>query len=122
MILKFNKKRYWQALFIFFILIGAAGSVFFFPLKLSESHTCICHKMTCPRDTCCPKGSVLSTEINKDTNHQVMNKMSQQHHGELVNQYLIPYGFLWWGSLILLVSGIYLLQKNIRGFLPQSIF
>jgi hypothetical protein len=77
--------------------------------------------MICPRDTCCQKGSALLSETNKDANHQVMNNMSQQRRGELINHYLVPYGFLWWGSLLLLVSGIYLLQKNIRRTLPQRL-
>lgn len=101
------------------ILIGAAGSVIFFPLKLSESHTCICHKMTCPRDACCQKGAALSSEINRDANHQAMDKMSQQHHNELINRYLVPFGLLWWGSLILLVSGICFFKKNLKMSLPQ---
>jgi len=107
-------KKLWQICLSVLILIGAAGSVIFFPLKLSESHTCVYHKIICPEDTCYQKGSVLSTETSKDMHHQVMDNISLQHHSELINRYLMPFGLLWWGSLILLFSGIYLFKNLYR--------
>ena len=111
---KNNNYRSGKILFLILIMIGSVGAIFFFPLKIGDSHTCVCDKMICSNETCCQKRTNFGNENNSDMNHQVMEKMLNQHHNELLDHYLIPFGFLWWSSLIILFSGLYFLKKASR--------
>ena len=91
--------------------IGLVGAIFFFPLKLDGSHTCICDKMICEKETCCQEGfSILNGQNNKIMQLGINNN-SHMYHAELLNEYLFPFAFLWWGSLIMVFSGFYLMKK-----------
>ncbi len=84
--------------------IGLWGSVFFFPMNLGNNHTCLYHRMICPRHS-------LMAETRPADRPLYRHGMSDSMHGQLVNRYVMPFGFLWWGSLGLLAFGVYSIKK-----------
>lgn len=64
--------------------IGILGTVFFFPINMNNQYTCLYHRMVSPGH-------------------------SYPHHPiDILQEYVTPFGLLWWGSLLLTALGIYL--------------
>lgn len=94
---------------ILLILTGLAGSILFLPQKMQSQHTCFFNKLW---DAC-----YAATERNdspSEAHHISMH--SAGHHSvrgeQMLAQYLIPYGFFWWGSLLLLGLGVWLFYRE----------
>lgn len=78
---------------VMLIIIGLTGAIFFFPMKLNEGKTCLAQQY-------------ISGHRN-EVNHTIMD-----HDHQLAQDYIIPYGFIWWSSLGLFSFGLYLTRKK----------
>lgn len=89
-----------------FFVAGLLGIIIFFPVNISDTYTCLAHKLTVPSSSIyceMPAKAKKSTAITKTSFHE-----GDKHH--LLSRYLIPFAFLWWGSI-----GLFLFQlKSIR--------
>ncbi|WP_456443493.1 hypothetical protein [Caldithrix abyssi] len=81
-----NKKLIWWTM----ILLGILGGILFFPLPIDGKFTCFFHRMALPSQTIA----------------------AEDHGKQLVDYYVHRFSFFWWGSLLLVSAGIYLLNKK----------
>lgn len=107
--LKYNK-------ILFFVIlttgIGLLGTIFFFPVNLGKTHTCLYHRIFCPEENAQYSGRPDSTmSHSKRPQASETVKVKQEHEG-LLDFYVIPFGFLWWGSLGILALGILSWKKQ----------
>ncbi len=73
---------------IFFVAaatLALAGMILFFPIKVSGDHTCLLDYIV----------HAAATASDANAPHT--------HPSELLGRYLIPYGILWWLSIIAVV-------------------
>lgn len=122
------------------IYIGLLGAVFFFPMNIQSRYTCLYDRMMSTVATghnlemgglltktraesaylFRRSGAVDTSKSDGPLEYHIM--MSSMHHGrcmnpldeksDLVHRYLFPFGFLWWGSLILTITGAFLLKRH----------
>lgn len=69
--------------------IGILGAVFYFPVNIDNQYTCLFHRLFSP-------------------DHSYVHS-----HTDIVEHYVTSFGFMWWGSLILLALSIYLWKRLI---------
>jgi hypothetical protein len=67
-------------------VFGIAGVILFFPMNFSNEHTC-------PLDLIV---HAAATSADPEAPHA--------HPGELLRHYLLPYGLLWWSSIIAVIA------------------
>jgi hypothetical protein len=63
-----------------------AGVILFFPINLSNEHTCLLDYIV--------HAIVTASDV----------RAPHSHPGELLGRYLVPYGILWWLSIIAVVA------------------
>jgi len=81
-----NKKILWLVIVAF----GLLGGIFFFPLPVGGSFTCLFHRWLMP-----------------------WNSLPGAHPGEhMVHYYVRHFSFFWWGRLLMVTAGIYVLIKK----------
>lgn len=108
--LRINKYKIFYGMFI----ISLLGSILFFPVKINLKYTCFFHQILAENtnDISNEKKIVSNNENEtfniKNTNHSDSDSEAM----ELLHQYLNQYAFLWWGSLILLSTTIFFIQKE----------
>ena len=83
-----NKKN----LLIGLIIMGCLGTILFFPVNINNHYTCLFHRII--------DGNPASPNI---TLHHKDNSM----HHSILDIYLEGYAFIWWASILALVTGIY---------------
>lgn len=83
---------------ILLAIIGLTGAVFFFPMKFEDGNTCLAQHY-------------VGGEIS-GTGHHLM-KFDHGHGHDLAQEYIIPYGLIWWTSLGMLVFGLYLTRYKV---------
>ena len=97
------------------ILIAAAGSIFFFPMNMSDQYTCFYHRLfDPPQYTASLK---TATDTHGDVSNQDIHNELSQHHSVLLDNYLDQYAFIWWSSVGLWSICVYLffkLRRNIK--------
>ena len=77
-------------LILTFLGIGLVGSVMFFPVNMDSQYTCLFHRLV----------------------HE--GHSYAYPHDTIVQHYITTFGFLWWGSLILLAGSIYAWKLMLR--------
>ena len=78
---------------ILLAIIGLAGAVFFFPMKFENGKTCLAQQY-------------VGGEIGGPGDN--LMKLDHGHGHDIAQDYIIPYGLIWWTSLGMLVFGLYL--------------
>ena len=63
-------------------IFAIAGVILFFPFNFSDAHTCLFDVLV----------HAAASVSNPEAQHT--------HSSELLRRYLIPYGLLWWSSII----------------------
>jgi hypothetical protein len=105
------KKKRSILLAVLLLVAGIWGTVFFFPVHLGESNTCIYHRIVKPADTQHFQAGYTAVE-HKDPyqENQVGNTPEQE---QLLKDYLFPFGFAWWISLALIAAAGFSLRKSL---------
>ena len=67
--------------------IGILGTIFFFPVNIHNQYTCLYHRLVSPE-------------------HSYSHSID-----DILQEYISPFGLLWWGSLLLTAFGIYLWRR-----------
>ncbi len=88
------------------IVLGALGIICFFPFNFNSQYTCLFHRL-------------FTEEVHSDGHDHSKNSnsveseigSSDSHDSNLLNRYLVPFGFFWWASIGLFTTGIYLRKK-----------
>jgi hypothetical protein len=96
---------------IFYLLIllsiGILGSIFFFPINFNNQYTCLYHRIFAPEhhnyEVMGTDDLVLSVKKNYE---------NEEIHSELIKKYIVPFGFVWWSSLAIIVFAFFLLNKE----------
>ena len=84
--MKNKKSKYILSLLL--LIIGIAGIIVCFPVKIDEEYTCICDRMLSKPSGITPESFTL-----------------------LVERFFFPFAFMWWGSILAAVlSGVYLMR------------
>ncbi len=92
MVKEINMNKRSRCFWIVLFMIGIAGSVLFFPVRLPGGHTCVGHhflKNSCP---------VSPTAMDRDA----MLPENPETMVSLTGVYVFPFGVLWWISLVIL--------------------
>lgn len=87
--MKRNGLKIWGSLIL---LLGIAGAVLFFPVRIGGNHTCLYHRIIDAHPSYYSGNGRLPT----DTGHRDETAID---HSELLKHYLVPFGVLWWSSL-----------------------
>lgn len=66
--------------------VAAAGVILFFPMNFSDEHTCLLDLVV----------HAAATASHPEAPHA--------HPSEMLRHYLIPYGLLWWSSIIAVIA------------------
>ena len=67
--------------------IGILGTIFFFPVNIHNQYTCLYHRLVSPE-------------------HSYSHSID-----DILQEYISPFGLLWWGSLLLMAFGIFLWRR-----------
>ena len=89
------KEKIIKIILIITLSMGIAGTILFFPIKLDSGNTCMFHSI-CSKNTEYCSNKALCAE-----NCHLMQE-----------QYLIPFGFIWWTSLVVVVLSSYHIKKS----------
>ena len=108
--MSFMRQWHKKYLIMLMLVLGLAGSVFFFPLQMDDQSSCCYERMFGGNENCtCRK------EANDQSQHELaMNATGEnaagmhQHGSELLDSYLHHYAFPWWISVGLLAAGCFL--------------
>ena len=104
-----------KRLSVFFLLIGFAGAVLFFPFNMNNRYTCLYHRLFCETDPVYSgHGPILGPQ---PLNHAAMpyQAMHGPQENALIPHYLKHFAFYWWGSLLLAGICLLLFRKKNRG-------
>ncbi|HDL19322.1 MAG TPA: hypothetical protein ENH29_09730 [Bacteroidetes bacterium] len=101
------RRRQFAYLSAVFLILGTVGVIGFFPVNFESRYTCIYHRFFCDG----MQNPTLDVADGNRPGGLCYN--SEVPHNDLLKRYLIPFGFLWWSSIGLLVAGIYLAKVNI---------
>jgi len=74
-----------KILLVIVAIIAVAGVILLFPVNFGNEHTCLLDHIT----------HAAATISDAHTPHE--------HPSELLRNYLIPYGILWWSSILAMV-------------------
>ncbi|NIT99579.1 MAG: hypothetical protein GWN01_01125, partial [Nitrosopumilaceae archaeon] len=110
-----------KAFIIILLVLGIPGTVVFFPVNIDNRYTCLYHRLFIPHHLN-PHSSDSSIA---NSHRQIVNPGSLTHHrrltkeeepveisyDEIMARYVTPFGFLWWGSLLLVATGVYVWKK-----------
>ncbi len=107
---------------IFFFAIGFLGAVFFFPVNINNQYTCLYHRLTStkshhPRNSNQTKESMeMMRENQNNLIHSQQSDVNENDktyadESDALGHYVIPFGFLWWGSLMIIAFSIFELRK-----------
>ena len=77
--------------------MGCIGTIIFFPVNINNHYTCLFHRIV--------DENPASPNI---TLHHTDNSM----HHSILDIYLEGYAFIWWASILALVTGIYLYRNK----------
>jgi hypothetical protein len=66
-------------------VFGIAGVILFLPMNFSNEHTCLLDLVM----------HAAATTSNPEAPHA--------HSGKLLRRYLVPYGLLWWSSIVTVI-------------------
>lgn len=94
--------------FIIVALLGFAGGIVFFPVNIGDRYTCFFHRYVA--------GDTPNTSTHRvmpgQHGHPGPDAGESRHH--LHDQYMNSFGLLWWGSLGLLLIGIFGIKSMYR--------
>ena len=92
-----------QSIIIMTIVLGLAGTVFFFPVPMGDQSSCCYESMFGGNENCQCKQAMKEHAAHEG----MMSGGSEMHqHGSvLLDSYLHHYAFPWWISVGLLVTG-----------------
>lgn len=97
-----TKKNIIKSLFTILILLGATGSLLFFPLRMEEGYTCIYH-----------------LKFDHDNPVMEISKIvsggeyySNSVNARFMHEYIHNWALLWWLSLAVAGTGLYGVIKN----------
>ena len=79
------------------IILGIIGAITFFPVNINDHYTCLFHRII--------DGNFSSTEIG-------LHQLDKNMHYSIMDIYLEGYAFIWWASILVLVTGIYLYRNK----------
>ncbi len=104
-------KRKLKIFCVIITLLGMAGAVLFFPVKINSEYTCLYHRMFNESSGAANSGGVNTAGrmVNGGAG-KTASVPSQMESSTLVEQYIHNYAFFWWGSLLLIVLAYYLVK------------
>ncbi len=98
-------------------ILGIAGTVLFFPVKINSYYTCLYHKLFDGGDfypqifTGSQNANQTVTEMTDESDGEPVDERSDS--AGLIDIYLQHYAFFWWGSLFLCALIVYFsVMKN----------
>ncbi len=87
---------------IILIAVGTSGTVLFFPVSFGDQFTCLYHRLTCEMEEeshHAGEQHVSDTRTHGSNGHEI--------HNASLNTYIAKFSLFWWGSIALLVIGVY---------------
>ncbi len=98
--------------------VGVVGGILFFPFNFQNEYTCIFHRFFSPGHSHSLNENAASTDSHGEIlaeqanhNHKLPEKMTAGMEEDLVNHYVVPFGLVWWGSLLLIAISLYGLKR-----------
>ena len=93
----------WQYIVrIVLITIGTSGTLLFFPVALGDQFTCLYHRLTGMMQE-----ETHHAEDQKAGGTRVHGSFDHEIHNASLNTYISRFSLYWWGSIALLVTGMY---------------
>ena len=97
-------------LMLILLSIGVVGGVLFFPVNFDNQYTCLYHRMFVSEHHYDTSNEMANT-VNIDGNHHE-GEIDEMMHSELLDKYVLPFGLIWWISLIALAIGFFWLKRG----------
>lgn len=119
----FSRKK-WFVAGIVFLGIGFLGGIFFFPVNINSRYTCLYHRLFSgdvhrgmarhhhnpPNpDQSSPTETLSSDRLIPKGNPPEFESVDLTE-SDILNRYILPFGFFWWISLFLFIFGYYLIR------------
>lgn len=105
-----------KGIILTFILLGVGivGAVFFFPINFDDQYTCLYHRIFAPeyhhgfsKEPRLAGNAAPVGEYHKDEQNEML-------HSDLVKKYILPFGIIWWISLIAIALAFFWLKHGPR--------
>lgn len=102
--------------------LGLLGGTLFFPMNMNNRFTCLYHRLFSPdhsylastiNDTRVEENKAGEIAKHTDQIHRMQREQEETVHDALLGEYVIPFGILWWASLITFAAGIYWLKRQL---------
>jgi hypothetical protein len=102
--------------------LGLLGGTLFFPMNMNDRFTCLYHRLFSPdhsylastiNDIRVEENNVVDMAMHTDQIHRMQREQEEAIHDALLEEYVIPFGILWWASLITFAAGIYWLKRQL---------
>jgi hypothetical protein len=103
--------------------LGLFGGTLFFPMNMNNRFTCLYHSLFSPdhsylasttNDTRVEENKVGDMTKHTDQIQRMQREQEETIHDALLREYVIPFGILWWASLITFAAGVYWLKRQLN--------
>lgn len=104
--MSFGMLKKGMVLTIILLGIGIIGAIFFFPINFDDQYTCLYHRIFAPEH----HPSQIGQSAVESGSHQHVG--SQNSHSHLVGEYILPFGLIWWMSLMVVALAFWGLRRG----------
>ena len=102
-----------KILMIIALTVGVSGGILFFPFNFQDEYTCLFHRLFSPGHYHA-NGSGKNVERldgSERHKHRLPGSSAIEMEEDLVNHYVVPFGLMWWSSLLLVALSLYGLKR-----------
>jgi len=92
------------------LTIGIIGGIFFFPINFNNQYTCLYHRIFASGHSYQSSNEMTGLGETVGKNHE--NDIEEMMHSELVTHYVLPFGLMWWISLIVAALAFFWLRQQ----------
>jgi len=103
-----------KILMIIALTVGVSGGILFFPFNFQDEYTCLYHRLYSLGHSYDSNGSEKNFEGLAEPErhkHHLPGSNAIEMEEDLVNHYVVPFGLMWWSSLLLVAASLYGLKR-----------
>ena len=105
-----NKMK--RSLSLFFLVVGLAGTVVFFPFNFNDRYPCLYQRMFCRQEQVATVQHQLHEQTTDEKTMPEQQAGHMHHANALIPHYLKNYASYWWGSMLLVGLCLFLFRKK----------
>ncbi len=108
--MKFRMKK-GMLLTLILLSMGIIGGVLFFPINFDNQYTCLYNRVFAPKHHYELSNEMINSGTRVEEYYE--SEIDEMMHSELVRKYILPFGLVWWFSLVIIAFAFFWL-KHLR--------